>query len=282
MGTAGGLLLVAIQAELSDRHGEHRAAALAEANVAASAAYVVLIGALSMTAALGVGWRVALLVSLALPAVVWWTNRRLPIDAPPPLELAVRGRLPGAFWVAAAMIFCVTAAEWSITAWGATFVEDAARVSPDTAVTLMAGYFGGVLAGRVAGSRLARRYDPARLIAVALVVTLGGFAMLWPSTGPVQALTGLVLLGIGLGNLFPMGVSVAVALAAGRTALASGRAITTASAAVLIAPLAVAALADATSLKTALGVVVPAVVVLAAAGLALVQRSTRTGAGRAM
>jgi hypothetical protein len=51
---------------------------------------------------------------------------------------------------------------------------------------------------------------------------------------------------------------------------------------VLIAPLTVAALADATSLKTALGVVVPAMVVLAAAGLTLVLRSARTGAGRAM
>ena len=78
-------------------------------------------------------------------------------------------------------------------------------MSTDTAVALMAGYFGGVLAGRTLGSRLARRHDPARLLALALAVTAAGFAILWPSTGPAQALVGLSLLGIGLGNLFPMG-----------------------------------------------------------------------------
>jgi fucose permease len=169
------------------------------------------------------------------------------------------------------MLFCTTAAEWCITAWGATFVEDAAGVSTNTAVALMAGYFGGVLAGRTLGSRLARRHDPARLLAFALAVTAAGFAILWPSTAPAQALAGLALLGIGLGNLFPMGISLTVALAPGRTALASGRAVAMTSFAVLLAPLTVGALADATSLTAALGVV-PVTLALAAAGLTLVYR----------
>ena len=149
MGVGGGLLLVTIQAVLADRHGERRAVALTEANVAASVAYVVLIGVLSLTAALNAGWRVALLVSLVVPALTWWRNRRLAIDAPPPSR-AAQGRLPGVFWIAAAMLFCMIAAEWCITAWGASFVEDAADVSTDTAVALMAGYFGGVVVGRTA------------------------------------------------------------------------------------------------------------------------------------
>jgi predicted MFS family arabinose efflux permease len=72
-----------------------------------------------------------------------------------------------------------------------------------------------VLVGRTLGSRLARRYGPARLLAIALGVTAAGFGVLWPSTAPVPSLAGLSLLGIGLGNLFPMGVSLAVALAPG-------------------------------------------------------------------
>jgi MFS family permease len=278
MGVGGGLLLVTIQAALADHHGERRAVALTEANVAASIAYVVLIGVLSLTAALAAGWRVALLASLAVPALAWSSNRRLAIDAPPPSRVA-QGRLPGVFWVAAAMLFCTTAAEWCITAWGATFVEDAAEVSTDTAVALMAGYFGGVVAGRTLGSRLARRHDPARLLAFALAVTAAGFAVLWPSRGPGQALAGLSLLGIGLGNLFPMGVSVTVALAPGRAALASGRAVVMTSFAVLLAPLTVGTLADATSLTAARGVV-PVGLALAAAGLTLVRRGRCGGPGR--
>ena len=277
MGFGGGLLLVTIQAALADHHGERRAVALAEANVAASIAYVALIGVLSLTAALGAGWRIALLASLVVPLVVWLSNRRLAIDAPPPSRVA-HGRLPGVFWIAAAMLFCTTAVEWCITAWGATFVEDATGVSTDTAVALMAGYFGGVLAGRTLGSRLARRHDPARLLAIALAVTAAGFAILWPSTAPAQALAGLSLLGIGLGNLFPMGMSVTVALAPERTALASGRAVAMTSFAVLLAPLTVGALADATSLTAAFGVV-PVILALAAAALTLVRRA-QTSADR--
>ncbi len=207
----------------------------------------------------------------------WWSNRRLAIDAPPPSRVP-RGRLPGVFWIAAAMLFCMTAAEWCITAWGATFVEDAAGVSTDTAVTLMAGYFGGVVAGRMLGSRLARRHDPAGLLAAALAVTGAGFAVLWPSTGLAQALVGLSLVGIGLGNLFPMGMAVTVALAPGRAALAGGRAVAMASFAVLLAPLTVGALADATSLTAALGVV-PVLLVLAAVGLTLVGQARTRASG---
>jgi fucose permease len=277
MGVGGGLLLATIQAALADHHGELRTVALAEENVAASMAYLMLIGVLSLTAALHAGWRVALLASLAVPALAWWSNRRLAIDAPPPSRVA-QGRLPGVFWIAAAMLFCTTAAEWCINAWGATFTEDAAGVSTDTAVALMAGYFGGVLAGRTLGSRLARRHDPARLLAFALTVAAAGFAILWPSTGPTQALVGLALLGIGLGNLFPMGVSVAVALAPERAVQASGRAVAMSSFAVVLAPLMVGTLADATSLKAALWVV-PVMLVLAATGLTLLRRAQVRASG---
>jgi MFS family permease len=279
MGVGGGLLLATIQAALADHHGERRSVALAEANVAASLGYVALIGALSLAAVLQAGWRIALLISLVVPVLVVWSNRRLAISAPPPSSGVARGRLPGVFWIAAAMLFCTTAAEWCVTAWGATFAEGAVDVSADTAVALMAGYFGGVLVGRILGSRLARRHGPARLLAVALAVAAVGFAILWPSTTPGQALAGLSLLGLGLGNLFPMGVSLVVAVAPGRAVLASGRAVAVSSFAVVLAPLTVGTMADATSLKAAL-VVVPVMLGLAAAGLTVVcQAQTRAEAG---
>jgi MFS family permease len=268
MGLGGGSLLVTIQAALADRHGERRAVALAEANLAASMAYVALIGVLSLTAALHVGWRVAVLVSLAAPLLAWWGNRAVAIEAPAP-SLVTHGRLPGVFWVAASMLFCAVAAEWCISAWGASFVEDVTGVSADVAVTLMVAYFVGVLAGRTIGSGLARRYDPARLLAAALVTTAVGFAVLWPSTAPAQAVSGLFLVGLGLGNLFPMGLAVTVGLAPDRAALASGRAVMVTSFAVLLAPVTVGTLADATSLRAALGVV-PVLLVLAGVGLAVV------------
>ncbi len=268
MGVCGGLLLITIQAALADRHGEQRTVALTEANVAASVAYVVLIGALSLAAATGAGWRAALLAALAIPPLAWLLNRREEITAPPPPpEQSGPQRLPAAFWIAAATMFCTTSAEWCVTAWGASFVKAAAHVSTDAGVSLMIGYFGGVVVGRTLGSRLARRFPTQRLLAAALVVTAGGFAVLWPAATPGQALAGLALTGLGLGNLFPLALSFTVGLAPDRAQLASGRAVLVTSAAVLVAPLVVGALADATSLTAALGAV-PVTLALAAAGLA--------------
>ena len=133
MGFAGGPPLTTIQATLADHHGELRTVALTEANVAASVSYVVLIGAFSLAAALGVDWRAALLVSLLVPALTGWLSRDLPIEAVVP-DVDKDVRLPSAFWVAVVVLMSVTAAEWCITAWGATFVDDEVGVSTDTAV----------------------------------------------------------------------------------------------------------------------------------------------------
>jgi fucose permease len=272
MGFGGGMLLVTIQAALSDRHGERRAVALAEANVAASAAYVVVIGALSLAAAVGAGWRAAVLAILIVPPVAWLLNRREPIEAPPIRASADgSGTLPAAFWIATAMIFCTTAAEWCINAWGASFVQDAAGVSADTAVALMGGWFAGVLAGRIAGSRLARRHSPQRLLLVALATGLAGFAILWSAGSPAQALVGLTVIGLGVGNLFPFGLAFTLSLAPANAQRASARAATVTASSVLLAPLTVGTLADATSLSAALAVV-PVALALAATLLAVVTR----------
>ena len=272
LGFGAGLLLVAIQALLADRHGERRAVALTEANVAASLGYVVLILALSLAAAAQVGWRIALLVGLAVPLVLWLRHRELAVEAPS-RSVASSGRLPSIVWIAGAVLFCTTAAEWSVIAWGASFIEGETGVSADTAVSLMAGYFVGVVMGRIAGSRLTRSRDAARLLAISLAVAGAGFAILWSSTGPAQAVLGLLVIGVGIGNLYPLGTSVTMSLAPGQAAAASGRAVAMSASAGLLAPLVVGPLADATSLSAAL-LVIPGFLGFAGAGLALVARQS--------
>lgn len=272
MGTGGGLLLVTLQAVLSDQHGDFRSVALTEANLSASVAYIVLIGVLSLTAALHLGWRTALLLSLVAPLLLWWSNRGLAMAAPPVTSVA-KEPLPRPFWIAAGILVCTTAAEWCATGWGASFAEEAADVSAERAVSMMGGFFVGVLAGRTLGSRVALRIEPTRLLGYALVVSVVGFVVLWTSTATPQTLLGLTALGLGIGNLFPMGMSIAVSLAPGRAVLAAGRAVTVTSLAVLVAPLTVGAIADATSLKAAL-LVIPLMLGLAGVGLIAVVRAT--------
>lgn len=273
MGIGGGLVLATSQTALADRHGALRAVALTEANVVAGVAYLVLIGTLSITGPLDGGWRGALLVSFVVPVFAWWNSRCTELG-PAASPESSRGRLSGEFWVAAVMVFCMAASEWCINAWGASFMRETAGVSADVAVTMMGGYFLGVLIGRACGSRLARRHEPARLLAIALAVAAAGFAIWWSSITPWQTLTGLALLGVGLGNLFPLGLSVAVALAPQQTAQANGRAVMMSSFAVVLMPFAVGALADLTSLKSALGTVA-VMLGLSAVGLAWVNTQAR-------
>ena len=79
------------------------------------------------------------------------------------------------------------------------------------------------------------------------------------------------MIGLGLGNLFPLALAVCVALAPDRAQLASSRAVMAGSTAVLLAPLTIGALADATSITSAL-LVVPVMLALAATGLLAVTR----------
>jgi fucose permease len=272
MGGCGALLLVTIQAVLADRHGEQRTVALSEANVVASAAYVVLIGSLTVSAALALGWRPPLVAVLAVIPVAWLAAGRTRFDAPVPVaDPTSGGTLPAAFWIAAGMMFFTTSAEWCVTAWGASFVHTATGASVDEAVTVMAGYFGGVLVGRVSGSRLARRLSPPKLLAGAQACTALGFFVLWPATSPVVATVGLALVGLGMGNLFPVGLGLAVGTAPAAATLASARAVAVTGCAVLAAPLVVGGLADATSIEAALAVV-PVSLALAAVGLTVLVR----------
>ena len=258
-----------IQALLADHHRAFRAVALTEANVAAGVAYVILIGALSLTAAIGLGWRAALLVSLRCPRSRGCVNRRLTIEAPP-AERSAR------------------AAPRHVLGRGRDAVlHDRRRVVHHGVGRVLRRGRGGRLRrhGRRADVRLLRRRahrararQPARadatrrrLLAVALAVTAAGFAVLWPSATRCRRVAGLAIIGVGLGNLFPLGLAVCVALAAGSRAVGvQPRRCWPASSAVLLAPLTIGALADATSITAALPVV-PVMLVLAATGLTLVR-----------
>jgi predicted MFS family arabinose efflux permease len=278
MGWFGGLLLVSVQSTLADHHGEARAIAFAESNVIASLGYLVVAGALALGAALAVGWRAALLAPVAILPVAFMAGRRQPLGAgAADAEVAPSGRLPRAFWIPAALIFFGTAADWCLSSWGASYVHNATGASVDTAVGVMAAYFAGMVAGRVAGSALTRRASPQRVLAVGIGCALAGVGILWSAGSPTLAAVGLALAGFGNGNLFPMALALAIATAPDRPSLAGGRAVTVAAIAVVVLPLSVGRLADAVGLAAALAVV-PLCLFAAGAALAALPRMPRISA----
>jgi predicted MFS family arabinose efflux permease len=282
MGFFGGLVLNTLQASLADRYGDQRTIALAEANVGASAANLILVGAFTLVAAVHLNWRLVIVGSLVLPLIMFLVNRKLPIANAPDAAASAQprsgnqpGHLPRRFWLAAAMLFFTAMLEWSLASFGARFVEDVGNVTGNLAVTAMAGFFGGIFVARYTGSRLARAMSPVTIVTTSLIVTAIGFVVLLIAGNLALVIVGLAIAGLGTGNLFPIGFSIAMGLAPDHATIASSRVILAASAATLLAPITIGSLADALSIKTGMAIVAPIALAAAAVLLFLVARARR-------
>ena len=279
MGTCGALLLVSSEALLSDRHGEWSAVALSESNVAASACAIsapLLVGAF---AASGLGWRPALVAPVAaLALLAALTFFRSP--GPPERDVAREGgappgprALPPRYWAFWVLVTLGVGSEWCVGYWGADFLDDSAGLTRPGAAAALTLFLVAMLLGRLLGSRLARAVPPTRLLAATLCVALAGFLVFWLSGGTAPALAGLFVTGLGIGSVYPLGVSAALAAAPGNADAAAARLAVGGGGAVLVAPFALGALADRVGIGTAFGVVAP--MLLAAVALTIVAGRTR-------
>jgi MFS family permease len=259
MGFLGTLLLVIIQAALSDHHGDGRAIALTEANVGASLAAglaPVLVGG---AVRLDLGWRAAALVGVLVLMALGIIYRRQAIPEAPALVVEHEGRarrLPRLFWGYWLVLVVSVAIEWSLVFWGADFLNSVVGLSRADAVTLMSVFFVAMVSGRFAGSRLTRRMPAANLLLLALAVALLGFLLYWLAIIPVANVTGLFIAGLGVANLFPMTLSVATGVAAEQANRASARLSMGGGLAIMTAPLVLGWTADQIGLQGAFAIVV--------------------------
>ncbi|MFN2222727.1 MAG: MFS transporter [Chloroflexota bacterium] len=259
MGFLGTLLLVIIQASLSDHHGNSRAIALTESNVGASMAAglaPLLIGAATR---LGFGWRAAILAGVLALIALGLRYRQQPIPEAPITVVENEGRprqLPRLYWAYWLVMTLGVAIEWSLVFWGADFLNSVVGLSRTNAVTLMSVFFLAMVSGRFAGSRLTRRMPAANLLLLALAVALLGFLLYWLAVIPAANVIGLFVAGLGVANLFPLTLSVATSVAAEQANRASARMSMGGGLAVLIVPLVLGWTADRIGLKDAFAIVV--------------------------
>ena len=160
------------------------------------------------------------------------------------------------------------ATEYCVAYWGANFLAGETALSRPGAATALTVFFAAMLAGRVAGSRLAHILRPTVLLAATLGVALVGFPLFWSSAGTAVTLTGLFVTGFGIGSVYPLGVAAALASAPDKTDAAAARLAVAGGGAVLLAPLALGSLADRVGIGAAFGIVPP--MLLVAASLALI------------
>jgi fucose permease len=129
-------------------------------------------------------------------------------------------------------------------------------------------FLGGMVLGRIAGSRLTRRIAPARILIAAVILALTGFLLFWlaptrsagglpalvlsvagqaaggASMGQALTLAGLFLAGLGMANVFPLALAGGTGAAPDRLDLASARISLGSGLAILLAPLTLGWVAD--------------------------------------
>ncbi len=279
LGTAGSFLQTGTVAVLADAYGDEADRALMGANVVASGTAVLAPLVLGGLAGTVLGWRVGMLVAVGTLVVMWARYGRVRLPESVGTGDAVQASLPPTYWVCAALVAVVVGVEFCIVFHGAGLLHDHDGLPADDAATAMGLFYLAELVGRVGGSRLTRRPGRApSLTAAALVVTAAGFTVFWLSTTAVPALAGLAVAGVGVANLYPLTLAIAVRSAPQSTDAAAARTQLAVGAAVLIAPLALGALADQVGVLRAYAVE-PALLVSAAVLLAAVRRSVRVPGG---
>jgi fucose permease len=268
MGLLGTTILSSVNLYLAHRYQEQSAVALTEMNVVASFMAMcapVLVGFFAPTV---LGWRAAVgiaLVALLVMAAFYLrpTSFTKLVSAGDTAESTTTGRLPWTYWLYWCILFISVSIEFCIIFWGSDFLWTAAGLTRDVAVFSLTLFLLAMLIGRVLGSRVLRKRSRRMVLRSSLAIVSLGFIFFWTNMSPILSLIGLFICGIGIANLYPTTVALALssvpediaAQASARTVLSSG-------AAILLLPLLLGKLADLFGMKSAF-LVVPVLIALA-------------------
>lgn len=272
IGLGAGTLLGHINTTLGEPGGRLARLRLARANVWAMIAAFVGPVVVAAGASVGPGWWFGLVPALGLLGIVAVDLRsRRRVVAAGPARLDSEG-LPRSYWLAWAFLVAAISVEFSFVFWGATLVERRAQVTIPEATAIGALFLGGMFVGRLGLSLgIGAGHDTRRNAAVGLVLAAVGASLVWVSTAAAVSGIALFIAGLGVATLYPLGVGAALAGAPGQLALAGNRLTLATGVAILVAPLALGAIADATGVVAGWGLVLG----LVAVGFCLVLGLTR-------
>ena len=258
MGLIGSLILAIVPAALSDQHGEMKAVALSEANVIASL--------LATSAPLLVGWfahsfgnwRWALGSMACIPILMFLGLGK---DSSPPVRSQVREgpqanqTLPSLFWIYWAGIVLAVSLEFCMIFWSADYLEQVLGLIKADAAQAVSLFLAAMIMGRILGSRLIQRFSTRAVVTISILIAAVGFLLFWRAENTLIGLSGLFITGLGVANLYPLILSLAINAANGNTIQAGARATLASGTAILALPLLLGGFADAVGIRLAYGVV---------------------------
>lgn len=258
MGLVGSLILVVVPSILSDQHRGQAAVAFSEANVVSSL--------VSTAAPLMVGWavyfsgswRLALGFAALTPILLRVGFRK---TTPPELlsrrhnSGSSRQPLPLMYWVYWTTLALAVSVEFCMIFWSADFLEQGLGMVKVNAAQAVSLFLAAMIAGRLAGSRLVSHFSTRSVIIASILIAGVGFLLFWMTGQVVVGLVGLFVTGLGVANLYPLILSLAITTANDNTIQASTRATLASGTAILTLPLVLGRVADIVGIRPAFGVV---------------------------
>ncbi|MFF5449305.1 MFS transporter [Streptomyces sp. NPDC012888] len=196
-------------------------------------------------------------------------------EAPPRFALPPRSAL-----LIGAVGFCAVFAEGASLDWSAVYLRDVLDADAGLAAASTTAFALTMAVARLAGDRVVDRFGAVRTVRVGGVLATAGGLLVVTAHHPAGALAGFGLIGLGIAVVVPLCFA-----AAGRSGPAPAQAIagvaTITYTSGLIAPSAIGAVADATSLVVSFGLVTALALVLVPGAAALRRPAARGRSGRA-
>ena len=130
---------------------------------------------------------------------------RLP-DAPA-AEAQASGSLTPTYWAFWTLLMITVATEFSVAVWGPSYLETVLGLSRSSAVLAVAAFPLGMVTGRFGGLALLHRFKPHTLVVPSIGIAFLGFMLFWQGGNAWTGLAGLFVTGLGLANLYPLGMT---------------------------------------------------------------------------
>lgn len=162
-----------------------------------------------------------------------------------------------------ALAFLVMLSEGAVLDWSAAYLRDQLGASPGTAATGFAAFSATMAAARFSGDRLRRRLGSALLVRGSALVAAAGLGLGLLAGTPLAGVLGFACAGIGLANAVPVLFGAAGRLPGATPGAAIAAVATTGYLGFLAGPPAIGLVAEGSSLRLALGLLVLACAVVA-------------------
>jgi fucose permease len=245
LGVTGGIVLGTVNAALAHGGGPDARQRITLANmwaILAALAAPIVVGVLASTP---VSWRAGLLVPLVALALIG-PGRIRRLGGRSQGHIQGEARLTHDYWRAWLFVFLCVGVEFSFVYWSGLLLQARAGVAPAVATTVASAFVLGMLVGRSGlGVGIAGAVSVPLLLRASLVLVAAGWLLTWLSSETLLSGLGLLVAGVGVAGLYPIGVARAIEAAPGAPLQAGSRLTLASGGAILLAPLILGAISQA-------------------------------------